>query len=71
MKASLGARLGIAAVEGRGVDGEDGGPALWPAGNEQLPESFHVDPTTGERLVEAALASPEHRLKVTIQVPEA
>lgn len=63
MKASLGARLGIAAVEGRGVDGEDGGPALWPVGNEQLPESFHVDPTTGERLVEAAVASPEHRLE--------
>ena len=53
------AALGVAAVPGGGVDGEDHGPVNRTRSHEQTAEPVLVDPPPGERLVEAAMGPGE------------
>jgi hypothetical protein len=62
VKAPLGTALRVAAVPGRGVDGEHHRPVRRPIGNEQLAQSIVVDPALREHFVEAAVTTAEHRL---------
>ena len=59
VETAFGAALGIAAVPGRGIDGEDEGPGLRPVLDEQPADAFLVDAAPGQRLVEAAVGSSE------------
>ena len=63
VKAPLGAALGVAAVQGRGVDGEDQRPVGRTVRDEQVAEPLLVDPAPRERLVEAAVGAAELRLE--------
>lgn len=63
VKAALGAALGVTARPGRRVDGEDQRPIAWTVGDEEAAQPILVDPSGGERLVEAPVTAGEHRLE--------
>ena len=63
VEAPLRAGLGVAAVPGRGVHREHQRPAGGPALDEELAEPLGLDPPAGQRLVQAAVGTAEHRLQ--------
>jgi len=50
VETAFGAALGIAAIPGRGIDGEDEGPGLRLVLDEELTEAPLVDAAPGQRL---------------------
>jgi hypothetical protein len=63
VKAPLRAALGVTAVPGRGVDGEDEWPRRRSVLDEQAAESIFIDPAPAQRLVETAVRTAEYRLE--------
>jgi hypothetical protein len=59
VEASFGAALGVAAVEGRRVDGEDRRPGEGSMLDEEATQAVLVDAALAQRLVEAAVAAGE------------
>jgi hypothetical protein len=63
VEAALGTGFGVATVPGRRVHGEHRRPAVGPMIDQQLAERLCVDTAARQRLVQAAVATAEHRLE--------